>query len=609
MQSDFPALANVSSEIIDSVLSQDRRLLLYGPPGSGKSTLARQLAEALAQRGRACQCLGADPGSPAFGVPGTLALGQWEKDHWHLIAVEGLGSLDAGRFRLPLLLIVQQLLRSALAGVLLIDAPGVVRGASGSELFTGLVQVSAVDAVLSLYPAGGQPALPQECAALGVEVYAVPAAAAAQRPGKRARARRRTRQWDAWLGKGIEQQIDLASTAVLGTPPPTGVASAWSGRQVVLLYNGRTRAIGEAQQLLDQRLTLRLPAPVPKFDALLLRDARRSADGMFETAARFSSDRFTWQPSADLLPPGTGAGGVRPAGRVGALDVALINGVFGDPLLHVRQRHSGRSLLFDLGEGARLGARVAHQVSDVFITHAHLDHIGGFLWLLRSRMGDFPPCRLYGPPGLAQHIAGFIQGIVWDRIGQSGPVFEVAELHGDSLHRFRLQAGVEMRTRPMQPISDAVILDERGFRVRAVMLDHRHTPVLAFSYEPVAQLNVRKDRLRQRGLEPGPWLNRLKQHLLSNETAAQVDLPDGSTATAGDLGAELILTSSGKKIIYSTDFSDNKSNRTRLIELAQQAHTLFCESTFAEADAEQARRTGHLTTRACAEIAAAAGVA
>ncbi len=142
-----------------------------------------------------------------------------------------------------------------------------------------------------------------------------------------------------------------------------------------------------------------------------------------------------------------------------------------------------------------------------------------------------------------------------------------------------------------------------------VVRDHRHTPVLAFSYEPVAQLNVRKDRLTQRGLEPGPWLNRLKQHLLSNETGAPVSLPDGGTATAGDLGAEIILTTSGKNMVYATDFADTDSNRRRLIELAQQAHILFCESTFAEADVEQARRTGHLTTRACAEIATAAGVA
>jgi ribonuclease BN (tRNA processing enzyme) len=46
-----------------------------------------------------------------------------------------------------------------------------------------------------------------------------------------------------------------------------------------------------------------------------------------------------------------------------------------------------------------------------------------------------------------------------------------------------------------------------------------------------------------------------------------------------------------------------------VIALSRGAHTLFCESTFLEADAAQAARTAHLTTRACAEIAEAAGVA
>ncbi len=42
--------------------------------------------------------------------------------------------------------------------------------------------------------------------------------------------------------------------------------------------------------------------------------------------------------------------------------------------------------------------------------------------------------------------------------------------------------------------------------------------------------------------------------------------------------------------------------------LAQGAHTFFCEAAFAEAEIGIASRTGHLTTRACGEIAAAAGV-
>ena len=34
--------------------------------------------------------------------------------------------------------------------------------------------------------------------------------------------------------------------------------------------------------------------------------------------------------------------------------------------------------------------------------------------------GGMPVCRLYGPPGLHNHLAGFVAGICWDRIGDAG---------------------------------------------------------------------------------------------------------------------------------------------------------------------------------------------
>ncbi|MGD8843659.1 MAG: MBL fold metallo-hydrolase, partial [Gammaproteobacteria bacterium] len=79
-------------------------------------------------------------------------------------------------------------------------------------------------------------------------------------------------------------------------------------------------------------------------------------------------------------------------------------------------------------------------------------------------------------------------------------------------------------------------------------------------------------------------------------------------ATAGELAPEITLTEPGKKLVYATDLADTPDNRARLVRLASKAHTLFCEAPFVRADAEQARRTGHLTTRACGEIATAADV-
>ena len=369
--------------------------------------------------------------------------------------------------------------------------------------------------------------------------------------------------------------------------------------------------MGEVTSLDSGILRARLPAAAGHAATLLVRDAARAADGRLGTRARFAADRLDYLPPPDIAPrlPTGSNGGPRVLARVGMLNLNLINGVFGDPLLHVRLRHARRSLLFDLGEGSRLPARVAHQVSDVFITHTHIDHIAGFLWLLRSRIGDFPPCRLYGPPGLAANIDGLTRGILWDRVEDRGPRFEVVELHGQRLQRFRVQAG-RPGCKPLdeQPAPDGLLLSEPGFRVRATTLEHV-SPVLAFALEPAQQINVRRDRLAARGLAPGPWLGELKRRLQAGELEASVELPDGRTASTAALAAELVLISPGKKLVYATDFSDSAENRQQLIGLARGAHTLFCEATFLEEDAEQAARTAHLTTRACAEIAAAAGVA
>jgi ribonuclease Z len=151
------------------------------------------------------------------------------------------------------------------------------------------------------------------------------------------------------------------------------------------------------------------------------------------------------------------------------------------------------------------------------------------------------------------------------------------------------------------------VLAEPEFRVRAVTLEHV-SPVLAYALEPARTLNIRKDRLRARGVTPGPWLSELKRCVRAGEGDRRIRLPDGTRDAAHVLADDLVLVTPGKTLVYATDFADTPQNRARAVELARGAHTLFCESTFRVADAGQAERTAHLTTRACAGIAEAAGV-
>jgi len=312
-----------------------------------------------------------------------------------------------------------------------------------------------------------------------------------------------------------------------------------------------------------------------------------------------------------MVPPvanrGMGHGPVY-ATRVGQASVVLLNGVFGDPLLRVRLRDQRRSLLFDLGEATRLSGKAAHQISDVFISHAHIDHIAGFLRLLRLRIGVIHPCRIYGPPGLSANIKGLVDGILWDRVGLRGPVFEVSEIRGDTISTNRVQAGVGV-VEPLgeKQIDDGIVLEEGLFAIRATMLDHK-TPVIAYSFEQPETLNIRKEKLVELSLAPGKWLGDLKVKILRGEMDAMITPPGAKARTAKELADDLVLRAPGCKMVYATDLGDTPQNRERLISLANGADLLFLESVFTQADMARASATQHLTARACGQIAQAAKV-
>lgn len=286
----------------------------------------------------------------------------------------------------------------------------------------------------------------------------------------------------------------------------------------------------------------------------------------------------------------------------------LVGGLFGDPMMHLGLVGEPRCLLFDLGEHPELPVRLAHHVSAVFLSHAHMDHISGFVWLLRRRVGWPGTCRIFGPAGTAERIAAFVAGFTWDRIGDDGPRFEVAELASGLLRRLQIRAGdAAPRLLGVEHVHDAVIHRDTGFVVRAAVLDHG-TPVLAFAIEEERRLGVRPDRLQATGLPPGPWLGTLKRLVAEERLQEVVELPGGGSRAAGSLAAELLVTREGQRLAYATDVADTSANRAALVELAGGAHLLVCEAAFTDADAERARLTGHLTARACGEIATAAGV-
>ena len=592
-----------------------RSILVWGEMGVGKSTLTMALGRSLAMRSGRGRILSLDPGTPPFGIPGAVCVGRWHDNTFEWGDCQALCTLDASRFRVPVILAARRLLSSALKEgnepVTVIDPPGVTRGVGGAELLTALIETLHVDGVIVLYPTSARPPLSEELSALPVAVHYIPAALEAKRPARQERYEHRTALWDRFLSESVETPLSLSRVHVLGTPPPRHRPEAWAGRQAGLLdQQGETLQMGEIIRLEGPCLTVKVPWKTGRqVSAILIRDAGRNAAGKIGTIPRTGRVGSGYGEPVEMTAPEVRPEtGQRPiSSRLGPAWATLVGGVLGDPLLHVRFRNLKQSLFFDLGDPSRLAARVAHQVTGVFLSHAHLDHIGGFIWFLRSRIGPFGSCRIFGPAETIARIENFLGAITWDRIEENAPVFEVCEIDDSRLRRVRLRPGHPRVMLPDVAIENGIIIREDTFRIRAVVCDH-NIPSVAYALMFPQEICVRKERLSAFGLRPGPWLGQMKQAILSGNPQTRILLPTGETRRADQLAEALTIIRPGKKLVYAADMADTAKNRRKLVDLARSAHTFFCETAFAHKDKPKADATQHLTTLAAVDIACQAQV-
>lgn len=299
----------------------------------------------------------------------------------------------------------------------------------------------------------------------------------------------------------------------------------------------------------------------------------------------------------------------------------LVNGVWGDPGVCIDLKFQRRALLFDIGDIQSLATRLLLRVSDVFVSHTHMDHFAGFDHLLRVCLGRDTGVRMYGPEHFISQIAHKLAAYTWNLVQNYSVDFiiEAHELRADgtvararfcSRDKFRLEALAD------ESAHDGVLLRDDQFLVRTVALDHHDIKSLAFRFEESTHINVWKNRLESRGLPTGPWLTDLKKHARSG---APDDMPiivrwrtrDGSreeTFLLGELKRDVLEFVPGQKVCYITDVGWTDANRQRLIEFAADADVLFIEAVFLEADQALAAGKSHLTTTQAGTVARLASV-
>jgi ribonuclease Z len=292
--------------------------------------------------------------------------------------------------------------------------------------------------------------------------------------------------------------------------------------------------------------------------------------------------------------------------RFHAIEPTVYSGLLDDPVLSVRVRPRGKSLLFDCGQITHLAKRVIKSVEALFITHAHMDHFMGMDTFVRHVHVSPRTIDLFGPPGIARRLEKKLEGYDWNLTEAHWCTFRVHEIES-GVTRTHILPGAEgfpLRFLDEARRTDRTIYENRHLRVEAETGDHG-LPVLFFRLTEAPPFLVDEKKLTRERLEPGPWLGSLKksfyQGTLGKEPLEVVRKGNGEiqSETLGDTRAlyeRICREEPPASLGYFTDLGFSAENRAKIVSLLKGVSLLIAECTFLSEDVEKARASRHLCT-------------
>ena len=291
----------------------------------------------------------------------------------------------------------------------------------------------------------------------------------------------------------------------------------------------------------------------------------------------------------------------------------LINNPFDDSVLYIQIFREKRAILFDLGSIDFVEPSKLLKVSDIFVSHTHIDHFIGFDHILRLFLGRENVLRIYGPPGIIANVEGKLNGYTWNLVDDYPFILEVKEVSEDMIKSARFICRDKFRREDITEDSQfkGVLINEQLFKINAVHLDHL-IPSMAFSFSEDFHININKDALLKYNLTIGPWLSEFKKYIRegkSDDFIIEAPAEEGiKKFRFKELKNEITTITKGQKITYVVDAIFSKENIDKIISLAEGSDIFYCEATFLEEDIERAKERYHLTARQAGELARRAGV-
>jgi ribonuclease Z len=238
-------------------------------------------------------------------------------------------------------------------------------------------------------------------------------------------------------------------------------------------------------------------------------------------------------------------------------------------------KHNEYRFLIDCGEGTQrqilksgLGFK---RLNRVLLTHGHLDHILGLGGLLSTfmRWEAIDGIEIYGGRSALDRVRDLVFGVVLR--GINPPVDLV-----------------------FQEVRPGLIFADDVFTVTAFPVSHRGPDCFGYLFEEKPRRPFLPEKAEALEIPPGPW----RRDLVAGK---RVTLPDGRKINPNQvLGPERI----GTKFVHVGDVGRIEN----LIGYVRDADALVIESTFLEADADLAKRFGHITAYQAAKLASEAEV-
>jgi len=284
------------------------------------------------------------------------------------------------------------------------------------------------------------------------------------------------------------------------------------------------------------------------------------------------------------------------AGRDNALSVRIDSG------------QAVEQLLFDCGDGclSHLSFADIRAIDQLFFSHFHMDHVGGFDTFFRCNFNrDSRANQIWGPPGSSLILQHRFQGFLWNLHDEMTGTWRISEIHPHEIQTTRYELAEAFHlphdegTRPYQK----TVFEGKGYSVDAITMDHR-TPTIAYLIREAPRTNINLERMSSMGLRPGTWLKQLKDPAFKSANI----IVNGTSCSTEALRLELLIETPGNSIAYLTDFLLDESAMDRLTESLQGCQTIVCEGQYRHSDLELARKNYHMTTVQSATLAKRIGV-